>query len=167
MSSTNPSDPRLLLPEWLRDGDPPASTQVVTSAEGQPLDGIEPIANVVTLETVTASEPVVISIAPFSERLSLDTRLDPDQLVSAADLPKWLGGLERMAPLAGAQTIATGSASVAPADGLVLVEAPEPYDGIDAPEPNVIDVQLNGWILVAGAIGLLILILAALRMYLS
>ncbi len=137
MSSTNPSDPRLLLPEWLRDGDPPASTHgganapraVITTRRHRAA-----MANVVTLRNRSPRVSRSSRRSPFSERLSLDTRLDPDQLVSAADLPKWLGGLERMAPLASAQTIATGSASVAPADGLVLVEAPEPYDGVDAPE---------------------------------
>jgi hypothetical protein len=42
-----------------------------------------------------------------------------------------------------------------------------PYDGVDAPQDGVIDVEVNGWIIVAGAVGLLILLAAALKLYLS
>lgn len=167
MSSTNPSDPRLLLPEWLRDGDMPAPAAAVETVTTETVETIEPGRNVVRIESVTEIAPATISIEPFSDRLSLDTRLDPGQLVSAADLPKWLGGLERLTPAVTPQAVAATSGTVAPAGGLIAIEEPEPYEGVDSQETGVIDVQVNGWILVAAAIGLLILLLAALRLYLS
>ena len=85
MSTSNPSDPRLLLPEWLRDGDLPASLEVPETQA--PVESIAPVQALPV--DVTAVGPSV----PFSDRLSLDTRLDPGLLVSAAHLPKWLGGL--------------------------------------------------------------------------
>ena len=163
MSSSNPSDPRLLLPDWLRDGDTP----LPAPAESKPLE--QPVA---VAELVGAAETVPLThvaaadapVLPYSERLSLDTRLDPNALVSPEDLPAWLGGLERStAPLVEAQT----PVRVTPAVPVVTIEEPEPYEGVDAPEAGVIDVEVNGWYMIVGAIGLLILLAAALRLYLS
>lgn len=168
MSSTNPSDPQLLLPEWLRDGSElPASRPVPT-----------PPAAVATVEPAIAPPPVassdaVVAVAasatPYSDRLSLDTRLDPGQLVSAADLPKWLGGLQGVAP-AGKTPAAVENApfaAMAANAPVLVIEEPEPYIGADAPQDGVVDVEINGWLLIAAALGLLVLLAAALKLYLS
>jgi hypothetical protein len=169
MSSSNPSDPRLLLPDWLRDGDTPLPVPTQPQPTEPVVVSVEEAEVVVAASVPTAAEPLV----PFSERLSLDTRLDPQLLVSPEDLPDWLGGLDRLsiatdkiAPIqresiAPAALVASSPAPVAP-----LAE-PEPYDGVDAPEPGVIEVEVNGWYVVAGALGLIILLAAALRLYLS
>ena len=163
MSAPNPSDPRLLLPDWLRDGDTPLPVPI----ERKPTD--PPVA-VAEIEDVAEAPPVVeeavalVPVTPYSDRLSLDTRLDPGALVSAEDLPTWLGGLERTAA---AIADVPAHASVAAASPAVAIEEPEPYAGVDAPQEAVIDVQVNGWYMIAGAIGLLILLAAAFRLYLS
>jgi hypothetical protein len=161
MSSTNPSDPRLLLPEWLRDGDLPVSATI----EQKPAQAVAASAVVERAEAVVLDAPQTATApaAPFSDRLSLDTRLDPGQLVSASDLPAWLGGLDRAEPGMQIQQLQTATASANPA----AIEEPEPYEGIDAPEDGVIDVQINGWTMIAAALGLLILLAAALRLYLT
>jgi hypothetical protein len=163
MSSQDASDPRLLLPEWLRDGDTPlplfpeapSTKQQVAVVEPDPL-AAAPQARPATQAGQTAS--------PFSERLTIDTSLDPAALVSITDLPVWLGGLEhQVIPLA------MGSASIhrPKAEAAAGIEVPTPYEGVDAPEDGVIDVQVNGWYLIAAAIGLLILLAAAVRLYLT
>lgn len=160
MSSSNPSDPRLLLPEWLRDGDVPA----VAVIEPQPLATVaEPsVAAAAEVAAVEIAQPRLSPLTPFSDRLSLDTRLDPAQLVEASDLPAWLGGPERQSPLAPVQKIQAEALPSAQD-----IDEPLVYDEVDAPEEGVIDVQVNGWYLVAGAIGLLILLAAAFRLYLA
>jgi hypothetical protein len=163
VSSSNSSDPRLLLPEWLRDGDKPASAKV--EVDSAPTVPVERVDEVVEIERIIVVDPPAIPSTPFSERLSLDTRLDPGQLVTAADLPRWLGGLERLA--APTETRTATATATARVSNPVVIETPEPYDGVDAPEDGVIDVQVNGWVMVAGAIGLLVLLLAALKLYLS
>ena len=163
MSSSNPSDPRLLLPDWLRDGDALLAAPAESSSLEPPVAVAE---HVEVAETVPLSQfaPDVAPTLPYSERLSLDTRLDPGALVSPEDLPAWLGGLERAtAPLVEAQA----PVRVPPALPAVAIEEPEPYEGVDAPEPGVIDVEVNGWYMIVGAIGLFILLAAALRLYLS
>jgi hypothetical protein len=150
----------LLLPEWLRDGDVPAATNVESKA-AQPAERAPSatVAEVVVVEEIhAAAEPAV----PFSDRLSFDTRLDPGQLVSASDLPAWLGGIGHTTP---AQTVK--HVQTAPAITAVASEALEPYEGIDAPEDGVIDIEVNGWVIIAAALGLLILLAAALRLYLT
>jgi hypothetical protein len=165
MSASNQSDPRLLLPEWLRDGDLPASIKTPAEpASVQPTADMAPIEQVAVIETVEIPAPAVPAI-PFSDRLSLDTRLDPGSLVSASDLPIWLGGLERVAPST-AQPLIRPSPTGAPRTVEPIEEA-VPDDGVDAPQDEVIDVEVNGWIIVAGAVGLLILLAAALKLYLS
>ncbi len=102
------------------------------------------------------------TISPFSERLTIDTRLDPAVLVSPEDLPVWLGGLGHL----GFPLLRRAPHSIFRRLKLPpRIEAPEPYVGVDAPEDGVIDVQVNGWYLIAAAIGLLILLAAALRLY--
>lgn len=157
MSSSNPSDPRLLLPEWLRDGEAPLPAPIEPTATKNPVAVVE----VVTVPEVVAA-PAIAPATPYSDRLSLDTRLDPAALVSADDLPTWLGGLERHTAIAAAAPAAVVSAPVAP-----RIEDPEPYEGVDAPDEGVVDVEINGWYVIAGAVGLLILLAAALRLYLS
>lgn len=161
MSSPNPSDPRLLLPDWLRDGDAP----LPAPAESEPLKqsvATAELVEVAELVPVNQATPVVAPVLPYSERLSLDTRLDPNALVAPEDLPAWLGGLERApSPVAGAPV------SVTPRVSVVAIEEPEPYEGVDAPEEGVIDIEVNGWYMIVGALGLLILLGAALRLYLS
>jgi hypothetical protein len=164
MSSSNPSDPRLLLPEWLRDGDTPLPTRAESRPAGQPVVVAE-IVEVVEAEPVIDT-PIAVPVTPYSERLSLDTRLDPGALVSAEDLPSWLGGVERDAAPA-VEAVAPARVAAATAPAAAAIEEPEPYDGVDAPEAGVIDVQVNGRYMIAGAIGLLILLAAALRLYLS
>ena len=162
MSSSESPDPRLLLPEWLRDGDLPASAAVV-EIQPKPAVAVVPVVPAVADEVVQAETG---TLAPFSDRLSLDTRLDPGQLVSAADLPAWLGGLEPRHPLPTIQTLGPATAAPLVSDAATVAE-PAHYEGIDAQDEGVIDIQVNGWYLVAGAIGLLILLAAALRLYLS
>ncbi len=157
MSAPRPSDPRLLLPEWLRDGDTPVGPTIVA----------EPAAPAI-IETTSDPATVIESVpttpaTPFSDRLSLDTRLDPAQLVSASDLPKWLGGLERVGI---AQESAAPAALTAPPAAPTL-EEPEPYEGVDAPQPGITNVEIDAWIVIAAAIGLLVLLFAAFRLYLS
>jgi hypothetical protein len=165
MSSSNPSDPRLLLPDWLRDGDTPLPTSARAMPAEQP-KAVAKIIEVVEAVPVVVAAPVVLSATPFSERLSLDTRLDPGALVSAEDLPAWLGGLEHhTASTAAVSAPPRATARAVPAT--VTIEDPQPYEGVDAPEDSVIDVQVNGWYMIAGAIGLVILLAAALRLYLS
>jgi hypothetical protein len=163
MSSPNPSDPRLLLPDWLRDGDTP----LPAPAESKPLDqsvATAELVEVAELVPVHQDTPVAAPALPYSERLSLDTRLDPNALVAPEDLPAWLGGLERApGPVVGVPA----PVSVTPRVSVVAIEEPEPYEGVDAPEEGVIDVEVNGWYMIVGAIGLLILLAAALRLYLS
>lgn len=166
MSASNSSDPRLLLPEWLRDGDMPASAKTplesTASESTSNPDAVEAIAVVETAEVLAPAAPAT----PFSDRLSLDTRLDPGSLVSAADLPTWLGGLERVAPSSGQPSIRPSS-TIAPSVAPAPAEEQEPYDEADAPKDGVIDVDVNGWVMIAGAVGLLILLAAALKLYLS
>lgn len=166
MSSSDPSDPRMLLPEWLRDGDalsvptPSASVsdEAVPSETPQIIESpVEPAAN---LLTVPVAPPT-----PYSDRLSLDTRLDPGELVSAADLPKWLGGLEQVIVLDQSQTVQPAMTTTAPR--AIAIEEAAPYEGVDAPQAGVVDIEANGWILIAAALGLLVLLLAALKLYLS
>ncbi len=165
MSSSNQSDPRLLLPDWLRDGDAPLPEAV----QREPVEatvvgtGVQEIVEVVDVAPVI--EKPILASTPYSDRLSLDTRLDPDQLVSPEDLPTWLGGLER-SPEVPAGAVAAET-KVKPIANIVAIEEPAPYDGVDAPEKDVIDVQVNGWYAIVGAIGLLILLAAALKLYLS
>jgi hypothetical protein len=158
MSSANRPDPRLLLPEWLRDGDLPASSEtrgVQATVETQ-----------VAIEALTIESPSVAPTDPFSNRLSLDTSLDPGLLVSATDLPKWLGGRER--------TGSTNAQQPLPSDGVFDGKAetlpddePESVEELEPPQQKVIDVQVNGWIMVGGAVGLVVLLAAALTLYLS
>lgn len=166
MSSSDPSDPRMLLPEWLRDGDAlsvPAtsasvSDEAVPSETPQIIESpIEPAASVLTAP--------VAPPAPYSDRLSLDTRLDPGELVSAADLPKWLGGLEQVIVIDKFQSLQPPTAATAPV--ALAIEEAAPYEGVDAPQAGVVDIETNGWILIAAALGLLVLLLAALKLYLS
>lgn len=166
MSSPNPSDPRLLLPEWLRDGDVPAAAR--TAVDATPDPAVEHTEGSVAVDLVEiVSDPVFSPpVTPFSDRLSLDTRLDPGQLVSAADLPKWLGGLE---PVGRSPVVQSLSASTATprAQTPATIEEPEPYEGVDAPADGVIDVDVNGWIIIGAAAGLLVLLIAAFKLYLS
>ena len=165
MSSSNQSDPRLLLPDWLRDGDAPLPMAVQPKPVAATADVTEAQEIVKVVETAPAIMEPVTPVTPYSDRLSLDTRLDPDQLVSSEDLPTWLGGLERTVEVpAGAVATASSANPVAQA---VEIEKPAPYDGVDAPENDVIDVQVNGWYAIVGALGLLILLAAALKLYLS
>lgn len=166
MSSPNPSDPRLLLPEWLREGDVPAAARVAPDpTHGAPVAETDRIAAVDIVEVVTVSTASA-PVSPFSDRLSLDTRLDPGQLVSAADLPRWLGGLEQIgSPVAG-QALGASTEKRRPLSP-VAVDEPEPYDGIEAPEEGAIDVNVNGWIIVGAAVGLLVLLIAAFKLYLA
>lgn len=158
MSSSNRPDPRLLLPEWLRDGDLPASSEtreVQAPVETQIAIGAPPI-----------EAPSVAPPDPYSNRLSLDTRLDPGLLVSATDLPKWLGGRERPSltiapPPAPPDAVFEGLA------GTLSDDEPEYVEELEPSQQKVIDVQVNGWIMVAGAVGLLILLAAAFKLYLS
>jgi hypothetical protein len=151
----------LLLPEWLRDGEAPASAKIEqTATEPVGTTTVEVVTEVATIETPQAA---AVPATPFSDRLSLDTRLDPGQLVSASDLPAWLGGLERVAPALTVQQLPAAPASVA----TTTVEVPEPYEEVDAPEDGVVEIEVNGWIMVAAALGLLILLAAALRLYLT
>lgn len=162
MSSSNPSDPRLLLPEWLRDGDAPVALKH-TAPEPAPETRAQPIETAAPA-TVTIPQTVTQNLAtPYSDRLSLDTRLDPDRLISAEDLPRWLGGIEKAA----AATAALQVARTDPPPVASVPDEPEPYDGVDAPQDGVVDIEVNGWILVAAAIGLLVLLLGAIRLYLS
>lgn len=171
MSSPNPPDPRLLLPEWLRDGD--ALPEAIASAP-VPSPAPAPVSTALvehpTPETRETAPSAAAPLLPFSDRLSLDTRLDPGQLVSAADLPAWLGGLERVAQPISRQPVAGKPTSVAvPLTASAATIAPDQVVEIedDAPDDGVVDVEVSGWILVAAAIGLLILLGAALRLYLS
>lgn len=167
MSSSNPSDPRLLLPDWLRDGDTPlpSRSELQVPAAVQAADVDETVAVVSVSQIAINAIPTAIPpMRPYSDRLTLDTRLDPGQLVSSEDLPGWLGGLERTLDGAAPVSIAAAAPSAAP---VAPIAEPEPYVGVDAPEDGVIDVQVNGWYLIVGAIGLLILLAAALRLYLS
>lgn len=163
MSSSNSSDPRMLLPDWLRDGDTPLAPSSEPIAVAQPV-AVAEIVEVIEAAPVVAESAPAAPVLPYSDRLSLDTRLDPGVLVSVEDLPSWLGGLERasIAPILDSSVVA--APVVAP---VAVIEEPEPYEGVDAPEEGVIDVSINGWYMVAGAIGLLILLAAALRLYLS
>lgn len=162
MSASNQPDPRLSLPDWLRDGDTPLPSAVATKPVAQPVVATEVVEVVEVVQVVT--EPVQPA-TPFSDRLSLDTRLDPERLISPEDLPLWLGGLERL-------VVAPGPSSPlpvkqAPVAHAIAIEAPEPYEGVDAPDEGVVDVQVNGWYLIVAALGLLILLAAALRLYLA
>ncbi len=162
MSAPSPSDPHLLLPEWLRDGDAPVAAAI--AAEPTAPAPTAPVAVETRNELATVIAPVTTApTTPFSDRLSLDTRLDPAQLVSAADLPKWLGGLERVEVAQGS----TAPAPLAPPPAALIIEEPEPYEGVDAPQPGIIDVEIDAWIVIVAAIGLLVLLFAAFRLYLS
>lgn len=167
MSSSNSTDPRLLLPDWLRDGDAPLPVQTVPpTALALPEADIveaEVVAPVAT-QAVAAAKVAIAPAIPFSDRLTLDTRLDPALLVSSEDLPGWLGGLERTA---GKAPQVLQFATATPVTHVAPIAEPEPYAGVDAPEDGVIDVQINGWYLIAGAVGLLVLLGAALRLYLD
>lgn len=158
MSSSNPSDPRLLLPEWLRDGDLPATIKAPEAKA--------PAASPAQVEAPSVNVQPVAPAAPYSDRLSLDTRLDPAQLVSAADLPKWLGGLERLESTGSQQTTRLTSIPMIEASTASAIE-PEIDEDIEPSQDRVVDVQITGWMLVAGAVGLLVLLAAALRLYLS
>lgn len=163
MSAPNPSDPRLLLPDWLRDADAPLPIPTApTSARGSTALAEDCVAPEVVV--LVAEPPKVTSSTPFSDRLSLDTRLDPNALVAATDLPAWLGGLEQIADSVPAGQPAFQAVSAAPT---LPVAEPEPYDAVDAPEDGVIEVQINGWYILLAAIGLLLLIAAAARLFLS
>lgn len=159
MSAPNQSDPRLRLPEWLRDGDVPLPAPVEKKSVGQLAQVATDEKDIVAAAAVSNSPAASLAI-PFSDRLSLDTRLDPKLLVSAEDLPAWLGGLERA-------TIPNVAVQTVTATSQVPIEEPEPYEGVDAPQEGVIDIEVNGWYLIAGALGLVILLAAALRLYLS
>jgi hypothetical protein len=159
MSSSNPSDPRLLLPDWLRDGD----VLLPVSDSLKPAEQPVVVVAVAEAAAVVPDKPAVVPVRPYSERLSLDTRLDPGALVSAEDLPTWLGGLDRST----AHVPSTPASAPIAAATAVVIEEPEPHEGVDAPEDGVIDVEVNGWYMIAGAIALLILLAAALRLYLS
>ncbi len=167
MSSPNPSDPRMLLPDWLRDGDAPLPEVVHTEPEAAVSAAVpvvrEDVVEIIAVAPVIAEQ--VVPATPYSDRLSLDTRLDPGQLVSPEDLPTWLGGLERTLEVPGPAAIR--ETSPLPVTNVVAIEEPEPYDGVDAPEDGVIDVQVNGWYAIVAALGLLILLAAALKLYLS
>lgn len=162
MSAPSPSDPRLLLPEWLRDADTPVAAAIVAKPAAPAPSPPAAIESRSVPAAVIESAPATPA-PPFSERLALDTRLDPAQLVSAADLPKWLGGVERV-------EVAHGNAApvalVAPSAALII-EEPEPYEGVDAPQTGIIDVEIDAWIVIAVAVGLLVLLFAAFRLYLS
>ena len=158
MSTSNPSDPRLLLPEWLRDGDLPASLE--TPEAQAPVESIAPA------QALPVDVPAIAPSVPFSDRLSLDTRLDPGLLVSAADLPKWLGGLESIPPAVAQQPIRSETMANPPSSPK-SIEEPESYEDVAPSQDRVIDVQVTGWMMVAGAVGLLILLAAALKLYLS
>lgn len=163
MSAPNPSDPQLLLPEWLRDGEAPLPAPIEQKPAVQPMARVAAV-DVAEVAPVARDAAASMPALPYSDRLSLDTRLDPKLLVTAEDLPGWLGGLERVIPSAAATNIA---APVAPGAQRVTIEEPEPYQGVDAPEDGVIDVEVNGWYLIAAALGLLVLIAAAARLYVS
>lgn len=164
MSSSNTSDPRLLLPDWLRDGEVPLpeAPHVAESAQNEIVSEA-----VVAVAEIVPAEAVVVPVAPYSDRLSLDTRLDPGQLVSPQDLPTWLGGLERTDTVQLVTTATSGAVTHVVAPATPAVEESEPYVGVDAPEPGVIDVEVNGWYVIAAGLGLLILLAAALRLYFS
>ena len=160
MSEPNQSDPRLRLPEWLRDGDVPLPAPVETKSVEQPV-AVATVEKDIVAASAVSNSPAATSAMPYSDRLSLDTRLDPKLLVSAEDLPAWLGGLERATiPNVAVQTVTTAASQVP-------IDEPEPYEGVDAPQEGVIDIEVNGWYLIAGALGLFILLAAALRLYLS
>ncbi len=165
MSSSNQSDPRLLLPDWLRDGDAPLPAAVQPEPLAAIANGIDSTETVEVVDVAPVFAEPVVPVTPYSDRLSLDTRLDPDQLVSPEDLPMWLGGLERTVEVPVGAVASTTSAM--PISNAVAIEEPAPYDGVDAPENDVIDVQVNGWYAIVGALGLLILLAAALKLYLS
>ena len=160
MSASNTPDPRLLLPEWLRDGEAPVALNVPTP---EPATVPEPGSDAAIETTVVAPAVAQIPATPYSDRLSLDTRLDPGQLVAPSDLPRWLGGLESIAPAKEVHGVGSPTASLP----VPAIEEPEPYEGVDAPQEGVVDVEVNGWILVAAALGLLVLLVAAIRLYLS
>ena len=113
----------------------------------EPPVAVAEIVEVAEAPSVIEEATVLVPVTPYSDRLSLDTRLDPGTLVSADDLPTWLGGLERTVT-----SIAEGPAlaSVAAAAPVAVIEEPEPYAGVDAPQEAVIDVQVNGWYMIAG-----------------
>ncbi len=165
MSSSNQSDPRLLLPDWLRDGDAPLPEAVRREPVAATAVGTDAQKTVEAVDVALVIKESVPLGTPYSDRLSLDTRLDPDQLVSPEDLPTWLGGLEWVPEVPGGA--AAAEAKTKPVVNAVAIEEPAPYDGVDAPENDVIDVQVNGWYAIVGAVGLLILLAAALKLYLS
>lgn len=181
MSAKPPADdPRMLLPEWLRDED--ASPDPVSNRP-------EPI--VETGEHQQASVRVAVIRDPYSQRLAVDDMLDPRALVSESDLPAWLGSLAHAPtepahdhsrrPEPASSPIKASTVTVsdpgpkvgsAPSSARSLTEAPasaarmEP-DAIEPNPANVVDVTLEGWQLTAVAIGLLVLLAAALRLYLN
>jgi hypothetical protein len=158
MSTSNPSDPRLLLPEWLRDGDLPASIETRAAQA--------PVESQVIIESAQIDVPSIAPTVPFSDRLSLDTRLDPGLLVSATDLPSWLGGLERISPTIEPQPVRSHPV-LEEGVGTHSEGEPEPAEEFEPSQLQTVDVQVNGWVMIAGAVGLLVLIVAALTLYLS
>ncbi|MCA9860776.1 MAG: hypothetical protein KC438_13700 [Thermomicrobiales bacterium] len=163
MSTSNPNDPRLLLPEWLRDDDVPQSGKGAVEIPQPPRDAVAVVESVTDTAVAVESASAVPSI-PYSERLSLDTQLDPQRLLSIEDLPAWLGGVERQIlpgdiepPLEPEPTRQTDA----------ILEEPEPYLGADAPQDGVAEVTVNNWMIVLGAIGLIVLVAAAFRLYVS
>ncbi|MEZ4665839.1 MAG: hypothetical protein R2835_04240 [Thermomicrobiales bacterium] len=166
MSSSNSSDPKLLLPEWLRDGDTPLPQAQAPAAV---IDSEPPAEAPVIVEQMAPTVAVAVAApeTPFSDRLALDTSLDPGQLVGPEDLPTWLGGLERTNVAVEQVSVPTAMSSTAASTVPLAIEEPEPYDGVDAPQPDVIDVEVNGWYVIAAGLGLIVLLAAALRLYLS
>jgi hypothetical protein len=162
MSSPSQSDPRLLLPEWLRDGDAPLPAAAAPSSPAATTAIVEEVAVIAALPVQPAAP---LPSTPFSERLSLDSRLDPASLVSAADLPSWLGGIERAKPIT-TSTVSSSSAASRIARSEAAFEEPVPYEGVDAPDSGVIDIQVNGWYAIAAGIVLVVLLAAALRLFL-
>lgn len=180
MTGKPPADPRLLLPEWLRDGD--LKTEGMTNRSESTVD---------TVDRQQAPNQVQVIHDPYSDRLTIDEMLDPRSLVSERDLPAWLGSLsigrtepshaDRRPPASSPPATQPGARPVSdrapepvatPAMDRSLVEtpveAPELTDDAVDPNPtNVVDVTLAGWQLAAVAIGLLVLLAAALRLYLT
>ena len=162
MSKQEQSDPRLLLPEWLRDEGPlPAPSRQGMTPGNVPVPVSAPATVSQPAQPIFASTPLV----PYSERLSLDTRLDPATLVAATDLPGWLGGVVEAAS---APTSSAGPVDrlPVPTHAATPLEA-EPYEEIDEAADEVVEFEIGAGYLVGAAIALLVLLGAALRLYLS
>jgi hypothetical protein len=166
MTNSDPSDPRLLLPNWLRD---PVVEEESTML---PVDRSAPRGERKRTTRNDGPKPAP-DFLPFSTRLAVDRVFDPSMLISADDLPRWLSGHTREAqaiPGHGIRNV-EHAATHAP----LSPESPSADESeslgetaaMREAEPNVVQVELSGWYLVLAAIGLLILVAGALRLFLS